>query len=120
MNCGATIIETVRSWPIARYFSRVGSSAGFDDGAERFLHIFRHFDLVVPGTPMKPQHRYAPLVHDAGVEFAIGILIRNHLSERLHANRRPVGAATILFERMAVAFEAITRIVELAYHRHKA
>ena len=116
----SAVIEAVRGWAIGRDRGGISSAAGFDDGAERLLHILCHFDFVVARPPVKTQHWYAPFIHCGRVEFTICIFVGQHLAQGFHPNGGAVRAAAMLLQGGAVAFALIAGVVELLHHGHEA
>src|SRR2546422_474352 len=79
---GDLVRELTRSFCLCQ----VRTPCFFDDGLERFLHIFRHPDLVRPPLEVKAQHRDPPLVYGIGIYVAIGFVIGYHLTAAREAD----------------------------------
>src|SRR5712664_4279292 len=74
-----------------------------DERAERLLHVLRLLVLVVRPFPVEAQHRNAPLVHGARIEFAVRVVVGNHLAAAREPDRGAVIATVVVFELLAVA-----------------
>src|SRR5205085_11179484 len=67
------------------------------------LHMRGLAQLVLRPAPVETQHRDPPLVLDARVDLAIGVLVGDHLATPVEADERPVIAAHVLLELHPVA-----------------
>src|ERR1019366_10411411 len=47
---------------------------------ERLLHVLDLEQFVITALPVEAQHRNSPLVDYPGIEFTIGVFVRDHLA----------------------------------------
>ena len=113
VNDHATILNTVSIGPIRRSARIESSPRGFCNQAERLLHVPRHLDFVVAPLPVKAQNRNPAFIHRVRINFAIAVLVRDHLAASGKANVGPVSLATLLLQTASVAFREFAKRVEL-------
>src|SRR5947207_6424228 len=58
---------------------------------------------------MEAKHRYAPLIDEIRIDFAIALLVGNHFAAALDGDEGPVNVAALLLERLAVALGHIMK-----------
>src|ERR1051326_555015 len=80
MNDFSTFLNAERIRPINSRLSAILAAGRFYDGAKGLLHILRLAQLVIAPLKVEAQDRNAPLVHNVGIDFAIGVGIGNHLA----------------------------------------
>src|SRR5690242_17291089 len=73
-----------------------------DNGREGLLHVNRLLLFVVTPFPVETQDRDAKLVLLVRIDFAIGILVRDHLAASAEADARTVIAPGVFFELLSI------------------
>src|SRR5581483_11567617 len=116
----AAISNSVRPHTIGRGFRMKDPASFLYDRAKGFLHILRHLDFVVAPLPVKSKNRNPPLIDRIGIDFAIAILVRNHLATAIETDVGAIRFAASLFQRGTVTFDCVTDIFEISYSGHGA
>ena len=92
-----------RLGPIGIGRARAHAAHGCDPVGEGPLHVRHLADLVLRPLPVEPQDGDSPLVDHLGIDLAVGIGIRDHLSAPREGDVGAVMAARLLLEPRAVA-----------------
>src|SRR5712692_387952 len=96
------------------------AAESFHDGAERFLHVLCLAEFVLRPPEVEAEHGNAPLVHDLGIDLAVGVRIGKHLAAAGKTDAGAVNLPRALLERGAVAFLVVAQAVEHADAGHAA
>ena len=75
----------------------------FDKLPESLLHVFDLQDLLITPLEVKPQHRNTPAVDGIRIDFAIRILVRNHLAATRKPNNRPIVSTVVVLQLSPIA-----------------
>src|SRR5207237_2418771 len=118
LNDHAAIGDSVGPWRVSACLRGINSARGLNNGAKRFLHVFRHLDLVIATLPMKAQHGDSPLIDGDRIDIAIALRVGNHFTTAFQADIGAVHGAATLLECEAVALKFFTHAIKFAHPRH--
>src|SRR5438045_5470888 len=107
MDDHAAILNAVGIGAIRRSAIVVSTASSLDNLAECLLHVLRHLDFVVAPLPMKPQHRDSPFIHRGWINFAVAVLVGDHLATACEADVCAVRFAASLLESRTVALDKV-------------
>src|SRR5918993_30742 len=102
--------------PAARWLH--DSAQRFEDLAEGPLHVADLIQLVIAPLPVEAQDRYPPAIDGRGIDFAVAVLVGDHLAAAGQTDGAAVIGADGRFHLEPVAFGARERAVERAHRRH--
>src|SRR6266478_3995595 len=124
---GADLVDDFSAFVNAKGILAVDGSLGavftagsFDDGAESVLHVFGLAKFVFRPLEMEAQNGNAPLVHDFGIDFAVGVGVGEHFAAAREADGGAVDLAAALLQGCAVAFLVMAEPIEHSDARHVA
>src|SRR5438309_3786353 len=106
MDDAAAIRKTVHLL-FRRHRIKCCPSELMDDPSESVLHVFRLLDLVIRPLPVKAKHRDSILVHDAGIDLAVAIVICDHLAAAREGDDGSPELAVVGFETFSIASHAV-------------
>src|ERR1041385_8787735 len=119
MNNHASVFNAIWIRPVRHSARIVRASGRLRNCTEGFLHVPSHLDFVVTPLPMEAQHRNAPLIDGAGINFAVAVLVRNHLAAAGKSDERSIHFPAFLLQRSSVTFILSADSPEVADSGHR-
>src|SRR5579872_1091861 len=90
----------------------------FQNRSERLLHMIHLLQLGVGPLEVESQHRDTPFIDYIGIDFGIGVFVRNHLATARQPDSRPEVPINGVLQIFAVAFVVLTGAGGSAHLRH--